>query len=197
MHLLRDYNQFDRCCSRIERLVDSGLEARARSDGRVVFETYLNQAIITLHDAWAFRCRAVVLKSARGNIRTISGKTLSTASSHPLETVRNAWGKREPPWYVPRDAIRAAEKLKVANIVEIRNGLGACVAADDVRITRNVIAHSLPATWAALRKLQKNYGHHGNETAAEFAVCRTYDVGSRHIEEWIADLKACLRAAIE
>lgn len=103
----------------------------------------------------------------------------------------------EPHWFVPADAIRAAQLLSVANLAQITNAFGACLAAEEVRITRNVVAHSLPATWFKLRRLQRQLGHRGDEDAAEFVMSRVGNLGPRHLHDWIADFKACLNAAIQ
>jgi hypothetical protein len=102
----------------------------------------------------------------------------------------------EPDWYIPAVAIRAAGILAVANLNEIMNGLGASTAADEVRITRNVVAHSLPATWKRLRALEQNCGHTGREAPAEFVALRYRRIGARHIDKWIAELRICLRTAV-
>jgi hypothetical protein len=102
----------------------------------------------------------------------------------------------EPQWYIPAAAIRAAGLLGVANLVQITNGLGASTAAEEVRITRNVVAHSLPATWSRLHQLEQSLGHTGRESPSDFAVLRFQRIGARHIEKWIAELRACLRVAV-
>jgi hypothetical protein len=202
MHLLRIYSRFDRHCVRIQELVKTGLAAQHHQD-QTTFEINLNYAIIALHDAWSCRCRAIVLRSARGHARTASGRSLTVACLHPLAMLRRkgVWSKNglgkswEPKWYIPREVIRAAEKLGVANLAEIENGLGACIVADDIRVTRNAVVHSLPDTWAKFRTLQRSRGFRNDESPAEFAVSRVGNTGPRQIEEWLADLKACLRSA--
>ena len=200
MNLLREYRQFDRRCTRIEGIARHAVAYRF--DDPLLFETYLSHAIVALHDAWAFRCRAIVLRSAVGGARTVSGRTLPRAHVRPLECLRCGWGRRrmprtwEPDWYIPAVAIRAATILGIANVNQITNGLGASTVAEEVRITRNVVAHSLPATWRRLRQLQLDLGHTGRETPADFAVLRYPAVGLRHIERWIAELRACIRVAV-
>jgi hypothetical protein len=200
MNLLREYRQFDRRCTRIEGIARHAVAYRF--DDPLLFETYLSHAIVALHDAWAFRCRAIVLRSAAGGTCTVSGRMLPRTHARPLECLRGRWARRrmqrtwEPDWFVPANAIRAATILGVTNINQIVNGLGASTAAEEVRITRNVVAHSLPTTWRRLRQLQLNFGHTGRETPAGFAVLRYPAVGLRHIERWIAELRACIHVAV-
>ena len=200
MNLLREYRQFDRRCAYIARIAQDGVAQRLANP--VLFETYLSHAIIALHDAWAFRCRSIVLRSAIGGARTLSGRVLPRTHARPLEWLRNNWGRRpmprnwEPDWYIPATAIRAASILGVANLNEITTGLGTSNAADEVRITRNVVAHSLPATWNRLRALEQNLGHSGGEAPADFVTLRYRRLGARHIDKWIAELRICLRTAV-
>jgi hypothetical protein len=180
-------------------IVNEGLAQRQVN--LAIFETYLSHAIIALHDAWAFRCRAIVLRSAAGGSQTLSRGILPRTHRRPSEWLSGHWGYSpmprtwEPRWHVPAEAIRAAHILGIANENQVTNGLGASTAAEELRITRNVIAHSLPATWARLRRLEQNLGHTGRETPADFAVLRYRNVGGRHIERWVAELRGCLRAA--
>lgn len=199
MNLLREFQQFDRRCAHLATLANNALAQR--NANRTLFETYLCYALIALHDAWAYRCRAIVLRSAIGGVRTISGIVLPPMHRRPMVWLRKHWGRKvmpptwEPDWYIPATAIRAAQILGTANVNQITNGLGASIAAERVRITRNVVAHSLPATWKRLRTLQRMLGHTGEEPPSEFALLRDRNIGARHIDAWIADLRACIRVA--
>jgi hypothetical protein len=205
MHLHREYQQFERECRRIDVLIQRALAVRV--DDPILFESIVSHAIIRLHDCWAVRCRAVILRSAIGGARTVTGNVLPAGSRltrrvPPLSCLRATWGRTvmgrtwEPDWHIPAVSIRAAQLLGLRNETEIRNGLGACLAADEVRIVRNVIAHSLPATWSRLRSLQRDLGNHALERPADFAVNRVGGVGPRHIDDWMGDLRSSLRAAI-
>jgi len=102
----------------------------------------------------------------------------------------------EPPWYTPGQAIRAAQLLNVANLIDIQNGLGAAVAADDLRITRNLIAHNLPNTWCQFQLVHRRNGVGARIAPEVFVISRNAGVGARFIESWIQDLENSLAAAV-
>ncbi len=200
MNLLRECRQFDRRCAYISTVAAIGVMEHLTNP--MLFEAYLAHAIIALHDAWAFRCRAIVLRSALGGARTVSGRVLPRVHARPLEWLRNHWGRKamsanwEPDWFIPATAIRAASILGVGNVNQITIGLGTLTSAEEVRITRNVVAHSLPATWKRLCNMERALGHTGRESPSEFAVSRYQRVGARYIEKWISELKICLHTAV-
>lgn len=204
--LARQCVRFQIACDALLRVIDRGLQFQ-RSEANIC-DTCIGHAVLRLHDAWALRCRAIVLLSARGGVVTRTGRMLPASAVlgrkfHPVTWLRRNWTSRqmdsqwEPDWHMPDQALRAARLLGVANLSTLMDGFGAATCLEDLRGTRNVIAHSLPATWVRLRTLERKLGLTGRETPAEFAISRSLGVGPRYVELWAGDLMASIRAATE
>jgi len=106
-------------------------------------EILLSFLVIKLHDQWNFRSRQIVLESF--------GKAEGTMT----EYLRTHWSNRkpmdigwEPDWHIPTNAIRAATLLGVPGVVRITNALGAVTVIEDIRWTRNAIAHNIPTSFS-------------------------------------------------
>jgi hypothetical protein len=205
MNLLQVMRRFESDCAYVDCLVIEGL--RNRTTANLVFESCIAHAIIRLHDAWAYRCRSAVLCSANGGAIRGGGVRVARAVNlgwydSPLEYLRQHWSRHgpqrvdwEPHWHIPADAIRAASILAVANEVTIQAGLGACTVANELRVVRNVVAHRVPGTWRRLQKLRlQTYA--GFSLPVHYATIRSARTGVRPIDAWMADMKACLAAAL-
>lgn len=209
MHLLRFVLKYERGLARIDQIVQQG--AVLRSDYPGQYAACLSHAVIALHDLWANACRSIVLASAKGRCITRGGRRLGRPMTldpreSPIGYLRKHWtraGKSmpitwEPDWFVPEVAIRAARLLNVGNSTEIMDGLGATVSAEPLRITRNVVAHSLPNTWERLRRLQEQLGISELSRPEVFVVLRSeHGVGTQFLYLWSYDLKNALMAAIK
>ncbi len=173
----------------------------------LLFEALVSSVIVRLYDAWAVRCRALVLQSARGGVLTANGRRVCRSSrlgrgGSPLAVLRQRWSRNrsmshgwEPNWHVPDDAIRAASILQVDNEAEITAGLGADVVSADLRILRNVIAHSLPATWAKYRQLERRCRTPRCRGPAYFGMAWNIELQNRPLEHWMSQLALALAAA--
>ncbi len=197
--------RFDRCATVIDSWVAKAVVEFV--DDRSSFDGLMMSAIVKLHDSWAYACRQIVLSSASGdwitrkNLRLNRGSAVPTRED-PLTTLRASWTKTgkpmdpnwEPHWFVPDTAIRAATLLGARNLTEITNAFGAVQSAEPLRITRNVVAHSLPNTWQRFRTLQRGLPVQQSSSPTEFVFSR---VGNqpRLIEWWASELRAGLMAA--
>jgi len=207
MQLYRHVQRFDRCVDRVNDSISHGL-AQILTHPEA-FESCVNGAIIRLHDVWAFTCREIIISSARGNCLARAQQLLPRSPQlsrgmAPVDFLRTKWTTRrtmpnrwEPHWFIPNDAIRAATILGVANEIQVTAGLGAVNFADHLRITRNVLAHSLPATWKAFRTLQLDLRMPVSDSPAEFFVSPSQNGSSRIMHDWTADLRLALMATIQ
>jgi len=208
VHLLRFVLKYERGLARIDQIVRQG--AVLRSDYPCQCAACLSHAIIALHDLWANACRSIVLTSAEGRCITRGGRRLDRPEMlDPRESaigyLRKHWTRAgklmprtwEPEWYIPNVAIRAATLLNVGNLSEITDGLGATVSAEPLRVTRNVVAHSLPSTWLRLRRLQEQLGISELSRPEVFVLLRSeHGAGTQFLYLWSYDLKNALMAAI-
>jgi hypothetical protein len=210
MSLSRHLVRFRTDRKRIEGVLLGAFSIRISEPER--FRALAEWIVIALHDSWSRSCRDIVLDSARGSLSR-TGRSLPRSNllrgyagcSDPVTVLRTLWattGKAmpntwEPDWFVPRNALRAAKLLGVANEIELGNGFGASAAPDHLRITRNVVAHSLPNTWQRFRVMQLSLGLFVATRPAELIV--TFDVqsGMRFIDKWLQELEASLNVAIE
>jgi hypothetical protein len=97
---------------------------------------------------------------------------------------------------VPDNAIRAARLLGVTNLAEITVGLGAPLAHDELRATRNLLAHSLPNTWIRFRALQAMTPPTSSfQYPADYALQLEPQSMQSRIFYWMDDLEAALLSA--
>jgi hypothetical protein len=180
----------------------------AQNTNERAFLTYSAQAVIKLHDFWTVHCRQLILYSCRGG-ETLSGMILSRSpvlrrGADPIEWLRENWtrqGKRmgsswEPDWHVPDKCLRAAELLKIANYSTVSNALSAVLVADQLRVTRNAIVHSLPVTYSHFRAMENALGYTGRVPPLELIFYRIGGSGPMLVDVWISELRLCIAAAI-
>ena len=196
--LSRVCQSFDKDISSIKRVLRKSVSTAS------IDQPSVEWAILKLHDCWAFRCRQLIRASALGGCITRSGGTLPKASNLKcresfLSFIRKNWTHKkvmdsnwEPKWYDPSQAARVCSILDVANENEICFGLGASVCCNEIRIVRNVIAHSLGNTWYKYRELEKP----NPVDPYEFALAIQPNLKSR-FTDWITDLQNSLYAAAE
>ncbi len=118
--------------------------------------------VLALHDAWVAYCRSLVLTSAGAGSRTLSGTVVPAApgirtAAQAVSVVRAALAPTAPTYWEPhwgdaREAIRAAQALKISNFAQVSGALGATPSpADEVRRIRNYIAHRNRSTASLVR----------------------------------------------
>ncbi len=196
--------RFRRARSHIDRLVAHAL--RVRASDFLHFDALINSAIILLHDQWNARCRELVIKSSLGGYRTIRGSTIPKAPTvrtavDPLKFLRSNWTVRpgnnmqpswEPDWHVPATSIRAADKLQIANYTTVANALGAISIIDDLRWTRNAVAHKLPHTMGLFKGVQLRLLGRTIRYPSMLPTERQGVTGPLLIDAWMNDIETCL-----
>jgi hypothetical protein len=205
--LLRQLRRFDDTCSVLRAVVRAATPpANGRAD---LAGAAVEWAIIRLQDAWAVRCRAIVLASAEGLHQTRSRASLPRSpvlahSQDPLDFLQRNWTPKktlgrswEPKWYAPAEAIRAASLLKIANEAEVTNGLGAATAPEHVRVVRNVLSHSLPNTWARFRQLERALGVTVPGSPVSLATAIEPTASVPYVEFWMLEFRDSLYAALQ
>jgi len=158
--LARISGRFDQACAFIDRRIAYALKLDA-SDS-IIATSIISFCVIKLHDQWNARCRELIIKSAMGNYRTLTGTILSKSTAiYPLQELRNRWSSRrtmdiswEPDWHVPAVSERAARLLNISNYNTVSNAISALTIIDELRWTRNAIAHELPRTYRMFRSFQ-------------------------------------------
>jgi hypothetical protein len=203
--LYHELRRFDKQCSEINYFVRKAL--RHRPNRTRAFKVYTAHAVIKLHDAWASRCRELIVKSSIGGYQTLSGISLTRSavlgrSIDPVAWLRDNWTTKrmsntwEPDWHLPDQAIRAARLLGVANYVTIMNGLGAITITNQVRFTRNALVHSLPVIFGRYRDQIHTLGLPHNTDLYDFIYMRIDHTGVMFIDDWMDKMKLCLTAVI-
>ncbi len=124
--------------------------------------------------------------------------------SGPMDFLRERWALNkkmsrswEPDWFIPQNAIRAATLLQVGNELQIANGLGASTSPERLRITRNVIAHSLPNTWQRFRQLNNDLGINPIKFPSDLVLSYNPSTTNRYLEDWIVEIELSVAIAIE
>jgi hypothetical protein len=103
----------------------------------------------------------------------------------------------EPDWFMPANTIRAATLLNLPNLNEITVGLGAALVHEQLRAARNVVAHSLPNTWAKLRLVESAFLGGNFLKPTDFIIAINPTSGRRYIFEWLEELEICLQWAAD
>lgn len=164
----------------------------------------LEAAVVQLQDRWAHFCRELVLLSAVGLVRTMSGLTLAKAREGRERALldlratftgkdkkRRDW---EPNWFDPSDAIDAANRLKLQNFANVAAALGATPAPlEEIRAIRNFFAHR--GRLAAIR-LRRVVGPSTTAQVHDFLTERLVG-GPVRFEVWVETLQRMARASID
>lgn len=199
--VLKESFGFDRVVGRLTLLIRQAADPSTSASNREALSEY---ALLKLHDAWAFRCRQIVLRTAAGGITDAHNRIIPRATHlplgvNPLQYLRSNWGRStmgrswEPDWFIPGATIRAAGLLGNANLASISAGIGASFAAAEVRTVRNLIAHSLPNTWRRFRDL--SIPRHGVVPPQQVILFVDIVSGTNQFSRWAADMRASIIGA--
>jgi hypothetical protein len=200
--LARITGRFEQACLSLDQKVAYALTIYPLNP--VIAKSIIAFCIIKLHDQWNTRCRELILKSALGNCKTLSGTTLPrSVTDNPVQKLRNVWSRNkpmdaswEPDWHVPAVSVRAADLLGIANYQTVANAISAVTVVDSLRRTRNVIAHELPRTYQMFRNIQSGWFNPPSYCPTDYAIQRIPGTADLIIEGWMNELKLALRAAI-
>jgi len=194
---------FEKACTNIDRRIAFAL-ALPEAD-LLVSRFIVSMCVVKLHDQWNARCRELILKSAMGRYRTLSGMVLKRAvRENPIQKLRHCWSTKrpmdsswEPDWHMPGVSARAASLLGIQNCMTVTNAVSAITTIEELRWTRNAVAHELPRSYTMFRRLRARRVVAGNDSPADYAVRRVEGTSDLIIDVWMSELKLALKAAIQ
>jgi hypothetical protein len=194
--------RFEQACSAIDRRIVYALKLDPTDN--LITNSVIAFCVVKLHDQWNARCRELIIRSARGNCETLTGTVLPRSTRiNPIQQLRNTWSKKstmstawEPDWHVPEVSIRAAGLLGIANYEAVTNAFAAITIMEEMRWTRNAIAHELPRTYQQFRHNQALRFAISDYCPAEYAVQRIPETADMIIDIWMNEMMLALRAAI-
>lgn len=152
-----------------------------------------------LQNSWEIYVRNFVLSSATGYAIDSSGRLPSSvpynfrsreaARAFLLQMARSRY---EPKWYRPDDAIRAAQRLRIANLTNFAAAIGSTPwPLEHLRLTRNFFAHRSRSSALELRAL--NWFSPDDIISLETTVM-PFESGVRRFDGWCASMKLVARA---
>lgn len=156
----------------------------------------IDRIIIQLQIEWEHFVRSLILDSATGNFRSRSGPVRSNLTpkvknrKHAKLLLLAQYPRRnkEPDWYLPHDAIVAAQKLLLSNHNKIALELGVSPwELNELRYIRNFISHSSGRSAIEVR----NSGCVKNsDRIIPSKICYDYITGGvRRYDGWINFMK--------
>lgn len=161
--------------------------------------------MIQLQDQWNVFCRDLVIRSWKGGVQTLSGRSLQAGSGRRSETDaldalrRTYTGKLrksarwEPKWFDATETIEAATRLGLANLAEISAGVGLTPAPlDEIRAVRNFMAHRGRQSSAALRSQTAR----SSSAELDGYLCELSLGGAPRFETWVAQLDVMAYVAV-
>lgn len=159
-------------------------------------------AVVRLHDAWARFSRELVLQSAACAPTTAAGVLIPRAPGirrrrDVIPVLLATYRKRvfEPRWAAAKEAIDAAQRLRIANLGTVAAALGAMNSpSEEIRLVRNYFAHRSESTVAEIRAHPSLGGRALNWKAL---ASDQVGPGVMRIEQWIIRLRAIAEAAIQ
>ena len=166
----------------------------------------INKALILLQNSWAIACRRIIIASCIGNCCTSSGASIRKSlvcKEDPILFLRKTWGRSrmpkswEPNWHIPGNSIKAASLLRISNITQITNSIGAITVADEMRISRNLICHNIPNIWTQFKAITINRQHKLYKSVEEYLTDYYLGTYQKVIDYWIEQFKGALISAVK
>lgn len=164
----------------------------------------IERLLIQLQIEWELFVRNIILDSATGKYKDKQkNKIFSTykinsreQASHTLISLYNK-RKAEPSWYITKDAIDAAEKLKISNYDKISLELGVTPwPLEDLRHIRNFIAHQSKS--AALNVRKKSTQPYLSRNINIIDIINKYSYqGTKNYSYWISFIKIIAKKIVE
>lgn len=161
------------------------------------------RAIIQIQVEWEQFVRSIVLDSAIGEYYNSTGQVYSgafselrsrEAAAHKLVSLYSR-RRYEPDWYIPNDAIDAADRLAISNFADVAAELGQTPwPIEDLRYLRNFVAHR--SKRSALNVRTAGLPNHGASIRV-IEIATEYDPGGlKRYDTWINFIKgSALRLA--
>jgi len=199
--LARIAGRFEQACLALDHKMAHALTIYPSNP--IIAKSIIAFCVIKLHDQWNARCRELIVRSALGNCRTLSGVVLPrSVPVNPLQILRNVWSIHgvmasswEPDWHVPSVSVRAAGLLGIANYHTVTNAISAVTIVENLRWTRNAVAHELPRTYKMFRSIQAFWFNPPSYCPSDYAIQRVPGTTDLIIDKWMDELKLALKAA--
>lgn len=164
-------------------------------------------ATIQLQDQWSAFCRDLILGSWRGGAVTLGGARIprrpggasDAAALHALRATYTGSAKRsrqwEPKWFDPIQAIDAAKRLSIPNLVNVSLGLGLTPSPlDQLRAVRNYFAHR---GQESSTRLALHLTSHPTNAGAHLFVSQLTLGGVPAFVRWTAEIETMAWAAAQ
>ncbi len=157
----------------------------------------VERCLIQLQIEWENFVRNFILDSATGRYRDNSGPIVSNLSSAPKSREQaghllvSLYPRRqfEPDWYLPAQAIDAAQRLRVSNAPNIALQLGVTPwDLDDLRLLRNFLSHRSKRSALSLKSCRNWLGTNRSISSLDFAF-QSSRAGNANFEMWLMSMK--------
>lgn len=158
---------YSRFFARTERLVKS---FNAAIPSRPIHGEYCQalqrdareREVVKLQLCWGQFCRELIIRSAAGRYRTLTGQqlppgTMSSPSSI-LTEARSLCRKAYFPWHMPTRCCDLAIRIGAPNAGQIKAGLSVTAPVDDLLAVRNYIEHPSRHSQIRFRRVAIKYG---------------------------------------
>lgn len=154
--------------------------------------------VIRLQTLWGEFCRNLVVRSALGQVKTLSGTVVANAPGvSALGDIAKITGKPitgpGANWHIPTFAVNSANALQTLNYPQISAGLGS-VNGSDLRSVRNYIVHPSELTKSQFDQTALNLGIIG--AGPVDLISAPLHGGSNIFESWVLDLQTAAQIAI-
>jgi len=178
--------RFAEVIERLDKLVQEASTAQDEKHKEIL----LSFVVVKLHDQWNFRSRQIVLES------------FGRSEEAMTETIRRNWGITvrdkgfEPDWHIPSNTIKAACLLKVPDLTQIQDAIGSVIYIDDIRWTRNAIAHNIPTSFTKYRQMTLSKYQIQDVMPYRLPLETNAETGNSIYEDWCNELGNALRFAL-
>ncbi len=156
------------------------------------------QLVIRLDHLWAEFCRALVTRSALGNVWTLGRVLLPPVPgvTHPsdVQSIAARESRGPPPWHNTGFTIRIASKLELANYHTLNISIGAVSPIQDLIDIRNYIVHPNQRTTASYLRISNRFGVESSDPVELLVLPQTG--GITLFNAWILRLQSIARAAV-
>jgi len=160
---------------------------------------------IRLYDSWNRFCRELILQSASELPTTAAGVIVPQAPTisrraDVLPTLLSKLKRKpsygEPRWADASECLTAAKLLSLSNYSTVSAAIGATPSpAEDIRKTRNFIAHRNVKTGIELRAVISSYGV--GTIHVEQLLRHTVHSGITVLGKWVEELRLLAEAAVQ
>ena len=157
MKLSRRLPRFNRRLDYLDEIL-TGIESKTARSTQDTFT--VEKCLIQIQIEWEHFVRALILDSATGSfsneygliVSKLAPKTISRESASHLLISTYSKQQFEPKWYLPEQAIVAAQKLQISNAPQVSAELGLSPwPISELRHLRNFIAHKSKSSALSLR----------------------------------------------